>query len=344
MGLGQDIGIDLGTASVLVYIKGKGIVLREPSVVAIEKNSNKLLAVGEEARRMLGRTPGNIVAIRPLSDGVISDYDITERMLKHFINKICGNKGLRLFKPRIMVCVPSGVTEVERRAVIDAAMQAGARKTYLIEEPIAAAIGAGIDISKACGSMVVDIGGGTTDIAVISLGGTVVSSSLKVAGDKYDEAIVRYMRKKHNIMIGERTSEELKINIGTVYPRVQEVSMDVRGRNLISGLPKTISVTSAEIMEALEEPMSSIIEAVHAVLERTPPELAADISDRGIVLTGGGSLVYGLDKLLQEKTGINVIIADDAISCVALGTGEALNNIEAIEQSATAESKYGKLR
>ncbi len=344
MGLGQDIGIDLGTASVLVYIKGKGIVLREPSVVAIEKNSNKLLAVGEEARRMLGRTPGNIVAIRPLRDGVISDYDITERMLKHFINKICGNKGLRLFKPRIMVCVPSGVTEVERRAVIDAAMQAGARKTYLIEEPIAAAIGAGIDISKACGSMVVDIGGGTTDIAVISLGGTVVSSSLKVAGDKYDEAIVRYMRKKHNIMIGERTSEELKINIGTVYPRVQEVSMDVRGRNLISGLPKTISVTSAEMMEALEEPMSSIIEAVHAVLERTPPELAADISDRGIVLTGGGSLVYGLDKLLQEKTGINVIIADDAISCVALGTGEALNNIEAIEQSATAESKYGKLR
>lgn len=343
MGLGQDIGIDLGTASVLVYIKGKGIVLREPSVVAIEKNSNKLLAVGEEARRMLGRTPGNIVAIRPLRDGVISDYDITERMLKYFINRICGNKGLRLFKPRIMVCVPSGVTEVERRAVIDAAMQAGARKTYLIEEPIAAAIGAGIDISKACGSMVVDIGGGTTDIAVISLGGTVVSSSLKVAGDKYDEAIVRYMRKKHNIMIGERTSEELKINIGTVYPRVQEVSMDVRGRNLISGLPKTISVTSSEMMEALEEPMSSIIEAVHAVLERTPPELAADISDRGIVLTGGGSLVYGLDKLLQEKTGINVIIADEAISCVALGTGEALNNIEAIEQSATAESKYRKL-
>lgn len=342
MGLGQDIGIDLGTASVLVYIKGKGIVLREPSVVAIEKNSNKLLAVGEEARCMLGRTPGNIVAIRPLRDGVISDYDITERMLKYFINKICGSKVFRLFKPRIMVCVPSGVTEVERRAVIDAAMQAGARKTYLIEEPIAAAIGAGIDISKACGSMVVDIGGGTTDIAVISLGGTVVSSSIKIAGDKYDEAIIRYMRKKHNIMIGERTAEEMKINIGTVYPRVQEVAMDVRGRNLISGLPKTISVTSSEMMEALEEPMSSIIEAVHAVLERTPPELAADISDRGIVLTGGGSLVYGLDKLLQEKTGINVIIADDAISCVALGTGEALNDIEAIEQSATAESKYRK--
>ncbi len=342
LGLGQDIGIDLGTASVLVYIKGKGIVLREPSVVAIDKNTNKLLAVGEEARRMLGRTPGNIIAIRPLREGVISDYDITERMLKYFINKVFGNKVFRLFKPRIMVCVPSGVTEVERRAVIDAAMQAGARKTYLIEEPIAAAIGAGIDISKACGSMVVDIGGGTTDIAVISLGGTVVSSSLKVAGDKFDEAIVRFMRKKHNIMIGERTAEELKINIGTVYPRVQEVSMDVRGRNLISGLPKTITVSSTEIMEALEEPISSVIEAVHAVLERTPPELAADISDRGIVLTGGGSLIYGLDKLLQEKTGINVIIADEAISCVALGTGEALNNIEAIEQSAIAESRYKK--
>jgi len=338
-GLGQDIGIDLGTATVLVYIKGKGIVLREPSVVAIDKNTNKLLAVGEEARRMLGRTPGNIVAIRPLREGVISDYDITERMLKYFINKVCGSKSFKLFKPRIMVCVPSGVTEVEKRAVTDAAMQAGARKTYLIEEPIAAAIGAGIDIAKACGSMVVDMGGGTTDIAVISLGGTVVSTSIKIAGDKFDEAIVRYMRKKHNIMIGERTAEELKINIGTVYPRVQEVTMDIRGRNLISGLPKTITITSSEIMEALEESISSIVEAVHSVLERTPPELAADISDRGIVMTGGGSLVYGLDKLLQEKTGINVIIADDAVSCVALGTGKALDNIEAIEQSAAAESK-----
>lgn len=339
MGFGLDIGIDLGTSSVLVFIKGKGIILREPSVVAIDKNSNKILAVGEEARRMLGRTPGNIVAIRPLREGVISDYDITERMLKSFINKIYGNKVFRLFKPRIMVCVPSSVTEVERRAVIDAALQAGARKTYLIEEPIAAAIGAGIDISKACGSMIVDIGGGTTDIAVISLGGTVVSSLIKVAGDKFDEAIIRYMRKKHNIMIGERTAEELKINIGTVFPRVQEVAMDVRGRNLISGLPKTISITSSEIMEALEEPVSSVIEAVHGVLERTPPELAADISDRGIVMTGGGSLLYGLDKLLQEKTGINVIIADDAISCVAIGTGDALNNLEAIEQSIMSEAR-----
>lgn len=342
MGLGLDIGIDLGTATVLVYIKGRGIVLREPSVVAIDRNTNKLLAVGEEARRMLGRTPGNIVAIKPLRDGVISDYDITERMLKYFINKVCGSKLLRLFKPRIMVCVPSVVTEVERRAVIDAAMQAGAGKTYLIEEPIAAAIGAGIDISKACGSMVVDIGGGTTDIAVISLGGIVVNTSIKVAGDKFDEAIVRYMRKKHNIMIGERTAEELKINIGTVYPRVQEVMMDIRGRNLISGLPKTITVSSSEVMEALQEPVSSVIEAVHSVLEKTPPELAADISDRGIVMTGGGGLLYGMDKLLQEKTGINVIIADDAISCVALGTGEALNNIEAIEKTLMKEGKVRK--
>lgn len=335
----MDIGIDLGTATVLIYIKGKGIVMREPAVVAIDKNSNKLLAVGEEARRMLGRTPGNIIAIRPLRDGVISDYDITERMLKYFINKVCGSKALRLFKPRIMVCVPSGVTEVERRAVIDAAVQAGARNTYLIEEPIAAAIGAGIDIAKACGSMVVDVGGGTTDIAVISLGGIVVSTSIKTAGDKFDEAIVRYMRKKHNIMVGERTAEELKINIGTVYPRVQEVSMDIRGRNLVTGLPMTITVTSTEMMEALEEPISSIVEAVHSVLEKTPPELAADIGDRGIVMTGGGSLIYGLDKLIQEKTGINVIIADDAISCVALGTGQALENIEYIEQISQSDYK-----
>ena len=336
-GIGQDIGIDLGTATILVYIKGKGVVLSEPSVVALDQNNNKLLAVGEEARRMLGRTPGNIVAIRPLKDGVISDYNTTERMLKYFINKVTGNRVFKVFKPRIIVCVPSGVTEVEKRAVREAANQAGARRTYLIEEPIAAAIGAGIDISKACGSMVIDIGGGTTDIAVISLGGTVVSSSIKVAGDKFDEAIVRYMRKKHNIMIGERTSEELKINIGTVYPRVQEVTMDIRGRNLISGLPKTITVLSTEIMEALEEPVSSIVEAVHSVLEKTPPELAPDISDRGIVMTGGGSLIYGFDKLIQEKTGIDVVVADDPVSCVALGTGKALENIEIMEKSEEAE-------
>jgi len=263
LAFGLDIGIDLGTATILLYVKGKGIVLREPSVVAIDKNTNKILAVGEEARRMLGRTPGNIVAIRPLKDGVISDYEITEKMLKYFLNKVCGGRFLKIFSPRIVVCVPSGVTEVEKRAVIDAAIQAGARKTYLIEEPIAAAIGAGIDISKACGSMIIDVGGGTTDIAVISLGGIVVSTSIKVAGDSFDEAIVRYMRKKHNIMIGERTAEELKINIGAVYPRVQEVTMDIRGRNLISGLPKTITVSSSEIMGALEESVSAIVEAVH---------------------------------------------------------------------------------
>ena len=332
MGFGQDIGIDLGTATILIYIRGKGIVLREPTVVAIDKNTNKILAVGEEARSMIGRTPGNIVAIRPLKDGVISDYDITERLLKYFIAKISTNGFHRFFKPRIMVCVPSGVTEVEKRAVIEASQQAGARKTYLIEEPIAAAIGAGLDISKACGSMVVDIGGGTTDIAVISLGGTVISTSVKIAGDKFDDAIVRYLRKKYNIMIGERTAEEIKIAIGTVYPRPKELSIDVRGRNLISGLPKTIRVTSSEIMLALEEPVSSIAEAVHSVLERTPPELASDIAERGIILTGGGSLIYGIDKLLQEKTGINVMVADDAVSCVALGTGKALENIGIMEK------------
>ncbi len=331
-GFGQDIGIDLGTATVLVYVRGKGIVLREPSVVAIDKNSNKLMAVGEEARRMLGRTPGNIVAIRPLRDGVISDYDVTERMLKYFINKVCGK---RIFKPRIIVCVPSGVTEVEKKAVVDAAEQAGARRVHLIEEPIAAAIGAGVDIAKACGCMVVDIGGGTTDVAVISLGGTVVSSSIKVAGDKFDEAIVRYMRKKHNIMIGERTAEDLKINIGCVYPRVQEITMEIRGRNLVSGLPKTISVSSNEMLEALEEPATAVVEAVHSVLERTPPELAADISDRGIVLTGGGSMIHGLDSLINKKTGIDVYLAEDTVSSVALGTGKALENMEVIERSQT---------
>lgn len=327
---GQDIGIDLGTATVLVYVRGKGIVLREPSVVAIDRNTNRLMAVGEEARKMLGRTPGNIVAIRPLREGVISDYEVTERMLKYFINKVCGR---RIFRPRIMVCVPSGVTEVEKKAVIDAAQQAGARKVYLIEEPIAAAIGAGLDISKASGCMVVDVGGGTTDVAVISLGGTVVSTSIKIAGDKFDEAIVRYMRKKHNIMIGERTAEELKINIGCVYPRVQEVTMEVRGRNLVSGLPRTIVVSSNEMLEALEEPAAAIVEAVHSVLEKTPPELAADISDKGIVLTGGGTLIYGLDTLINKKTGINTYVAEDAISCVALGTGKALDNLGILERS-----------
>ena len=277
---------------------------------------------------MLGRTPGNIIATRPLREGVISNYTVTEKMLKYFIGKVCGKS---LFAPRIMICIPSRVTEVEKKAVIDAASQAGARKVFLIEEPIAAAIGAGIDISKPCGNMVVDIGGGTTDIAVISLGGSVVSSSLKVAGDKFDEAIVKYIKRKHNMAIGERTAEELKINIGCVYPKIQDTEMDVRGRDLVTGLPKTVTIYSSEMLEALIEPAMMIVDAVHSVLEKTPPELAADISDRGIYMTGGGCLVDGLDKLLQEKTGINVMIAQDSVSCVALGTGKALDNLDVLE-------------
>ena len=325
---GQDIGIDLGTATVIAYAKGKGIVLREPSVVAVDNNTGEVLAVGKEARRMLGRTPGNIVATRPLRDGVISNYTVTEKMLKYFINRVCGKF---IFAPRIMICIPSQVTEVEKKAVIDAASQAGARKVYLIEEPIAAAIGAGLDISKPCGNMVFDIGGGTTDIAVISLGGSVVSSSIKVAGDKFDEAIVKYIKRKHNVVIGERTAEDLKINIGCVYPKIQDMEMDIRGRDLATGLPKTVTVRSSEMLEALIEPAMMVVDAVHGVLEKTPPELAADISDRGIYMTGGGCLIDGLDKLLQEKTGINVMIAQDAVSCVALGTGKALDNLDALD-------------
>ncbi len=326
---GQDIGIDLGTATVIAYAKGRGIVLREPSVVAVDNNTGEVLAVGKEARKMLGRTPGNIVATRPLRDGVISNYTVTEKMLKYFINRVCGKF---IFAPRIMICIPSQVTEVEKKAVIDAASQAGARKVYLIEEPIAAAIGAGIDISKPCGNMVVDIGGGTTDIAVISLGGSVVSTSLKVAGDKFDEAIVKYIKRKHNVAIGERTAEELKINIGCVYPKIQDMEMDIRGRDLTTGLPKTITVRSSEMLEALIEPAMQVVDAVHSVLERTPPELAADISDRGIYMTGGGCLIDGLDKLLQDQLGLNVMIAQDAVSCVALGTGKALDNLDALDR------------
>ena len=325
---GQDIGIDLGTATVIAYVKGKGIVLREPSVVAVNNITGEVLAIGSEARRMLGRTPGNIVATRPLKDGVISDYTVTEKMLKHFINKVCGRF---IFAPRIMICVPSQVTEVEKKAVIDAASQAGARKVYLIEEPIAAAIGAGIDISKPCGNMIVDIGGGTTDIAVISLGGSVVSTSLKVAGDKFDEYIIKYIKRKHNVIIGERTAEELKVNIGCVYPKIQDLEMDIRGRELTTGLPKTISIRSSEMMEALSEPAMMIVEAVHSVLERTPPELASDISDKGIYMTGGGCLIDGLDKLLHQQTGINVMVAEDAVSCVAIGTGKALDNLDTLD-------------
>ena len=335
-GYRQDIGIDLGTASVLVYVRGRGIVLREPSVVAIDKNTGRVCEVGSEAQRMIGRTPGNIVAIRPLRDGVISDYDTTEKMLKYFLKKVC-NK--RLFRPSVIICVPSGVTEVEERAVIDAAIQAGARRAYLIEEPIAAAIGAGIDISKPYGSMVVDIGGGTSDVAVISLGGIVVSSSIKIAGDAFDETIIKYIRKKYNIMIGERTAEEMKIKIGCVFPKEEDETIDIRGRCLVSGLPKVITVSSSEMLEALEEPAHAIVDAVHHVLENTPPELVGDISNSGIILTGGGSLIYGLDQLLHKETGINVHIAEDAVSCVAVGTGKALDNIDSLSTSITSQKK-----
>lgn len=342
--LNNDIGIDLGTASVLVNVKGKGIVLKEPSVVAVDTNTKQLLAVGEEARRMLGRTPGNIIAIRPLRDGVISDYDMTEKMLRYFLDRVCKK---RVFKPRVMICVPSGVTEVEERAVIDAATQAGASKTYLIEEPIAAAIGAGIDISKPSGTMIVDIGGGTTDIAVISLGGIVVSESIKIAGDKFDEAIVKYIRKKHNVLIGERTAEQLKISIGCVYERTEEdkkirpESVEIRGRSLVSGLPKTLTITADEMFEAFEEPAYSIVDAVKAVLEKTPPELVGDISEKGIVMTGGGSLVWGLDRLIARETGIHCEVADDTISCVAIGTGKSLDMLD-ILMDGSARNKYYK--
>lgn len=325
MGFAQDIGIDLGTATILVHVRGKGIVLKEPSVLAIDRDANnQVLAVGEEARRMLGRTPGNIVAIRPLKEGVISDYEKTEIMMKHFINRVCKSRLSKIFRPNIMLCVPCGATEVERRAVKNAARKAGANNSYLIDEPIAAAIGAGIDVSKPRGSMIVDIGGGTTDIAIISMYGMVVRSSIKTAGDVFDEAIVRYMRRKHNMFIGDRTAEDIKMNIGCVYPRPTDITMDIRGRNLLSGLPRSITVASSEVMEALEEPVGLILDAVMKVLEQTPPELAADISDRGIIMTGGGSLIYGIDKLIQQKTGINVIVADNAVSCVALGIGKIL--------------------
>ena len=320
MMMSNDIGIDLGTASILVYIKGKGVVLKEPSVVAFDRDTNRIKAIGEEARLMLGRTPGNIVAVRPLRQGVISDYTVTEKMLKYFIQKAVGKQRFR--KPLISICVPSQVTEVERKAVEDAAFQAGARDVKIIEEPIAAAIGAGIDIARPCGNMIVDIGGGTSDIAVISLGGTVVSASIKIAGDDFDEAIVRYMRKKHNLLIGERTAEDIKIKVGSAYPKAEVTTMNVRGRNLVTGLPKTVEVSSEETEEALREATSQIVEAVHSVLEKTPPELASDIADRGIVLTGGGSLLSGLEDLIEAKTGINTMTAEDPMTCVAIGTGK----------------------
>ena len=314
----SDIGIDLGTASILVYAKGKGIVLKEPSVVAYDKENNKIRAVGEEARQMIGRTPGNIVAVRPLRQGVISDYEVTEKMLKYFISKAIGKRAFR--KPRI--CAPSGITEVEKKAVEEATYQAGAREVSIIEEPIAAAIGAGIDITRPFGNMIVDIGGGTTDVAVISLGGTVVSTSIKVAGDDFDEAITRYVRKKHNLMIGERTAEDIKIRIGTVYASPQTKNMEVKGRDTITGLPKSVTLTSEEIREALKDASAQIMETIHSILEKTPPELAADVAERGIVLTGGGALLGGLEELIEEETGINTVVAEEPALAVAIGTGQ----------------------
>jgi rod shape-determining protein MreB len=335
------MGIDLGTANILVYLRGKGIVLREPSVVAISTYTKKVLAVGEEARLMIGRTPGNIVAIRPMSDGVIADYTTTEKMLEHLINKIVGRK--RLFKPRVLICVPSGVTSVERRAVIQAAKEAGAGEAFTIEEPMAAAIGAGLPIANPGGNMVVDIGGGTTDIAVISLDGIVISRSLRVAGNKMDEVIMRHIRSNYNLMIGDRTAEEIKIKIGSAYPMEQEMSMDVRGRDLVAGLPRTIRVSSGEIREALSEPITQIVERVKSVLEQTPPELAADIIERGIWLTGGGALLRGLDRLLSAATEIPVYVAEDPLSCVAIGTGRALEELPAIRRSESGQIASGYL-
>jgi len=331
LSLGMDIGIDLGTASILVYVKGKGIVVNEPSVVAIDRESNKIIAVGEEARRMLGRTPGSIVALRPMREGVIADYDTTERMLRYFIQKASGKK--MFFKPRVMVCIPSGVTGVEERAVREATIVAGARQAYLMEEPLAAALGAGMDISEACGNMIVDVGGGTTDVAVISLGGIVLSKSLRVGGDKFDEALVRYVRREYNLMIGERTAEEIKITVGSADPTKKKDAkrMDIRGRDLVTGLPKTVNISAEETSLALAEPVEAVIGAIKEVLEKTPPELAADIVNRGIVLSGGGALLDGLNTKLMDETELPIHIADEPISCVAIGTGKALAMLDVLQ-------------
>lgn len=325
---GASIGIDLGTSNLLIYVKNRGIVLQEPSVVAIDRYSEKILSVGTEAKDMIGRTPGNILAIPPIKEGVISEYDLTEFMIKFFISKVLSKSGLFRMKPLVAICVPSSVTEVEKKAVEDATRRAGARDVYIIEEPLAAAIGAGIDISKACGSMVVDIGGGTTDIGVISLGASVKSLSVKVAGNDFDEAIIRYIRKKHNLLIGDQTAENLKIQIGTAHIDIKLKTKEVRGRDLLTGLPKSIIVTSEDMLEALSEPVKLVLEAIHSVLEITPPELVSDIYDRGIIMSGGGSLLNGLDKVISERTGINVLVVDEALNCVVLGTGKYVEYLE----------------
>ena len=334
--LSQDMGIDLGTANTLVHVKGKGIVIREPSVVAVQKDTNEVLAIGAEAKRMIGRTPGNIVAIRPLKDGVIADFDITQAMLKFFIKKAIGNK--TFVRPRVVVGVPSGVTAVERRAVLDATIQAGAREAYLIEEPMAAAIGAGLPVQEATGNLVVDIGGGTSEVAVISLGGIVVSRSVRIGGDKMDEAIVQYIKKRYNLLIGERTAEEIKITIGTAMKIENPDTMEIRGRDLVTGLPKTLTIDANQMQEALTEPVAGIIDAVRGSLERTPPELSADIMDRGIVMTGGASLLRNLDRLLSKETGMPVYVSDSALSCVALGTGIAVEHVDIYKKGFMAAS------
>jgi rod shape-determining protein MreB len=318
----KDMGIDLGTANTLVYVQGRGIVLQEPTVVAIEKETNNIFAVGSEAKQMVGRTPGNIVAVRPMKDGVIADFDVTEKMLRYFINKAAKNVGI--LAPRVIIGVPSGVTEVEKRAVMDAGLQAGAREVFLIEEPMAAAIGAGLAVEEPTGNLIVDIGGGTTEVAVISLGGIVSSRSLRIAGDEMNESIAQYIKRHYNLMIGERTAEELKKEIGSAYPDGKERSAEVRGRDLLTGLPRTINIASREVLEALTEPISGIVDAVKMTLERTPPELAADILDKGIIMAGGGSLLKGIERLLNEETGMPVQRAEDPLTCVARGTGIAL--------------------
>ena len=329
-GLSHDMGIDLGTANTLVHVKGKGIVLREPSVVAIKRENGEVLAVGAEAKRMIGRTPGNIIAVRPMKDGVIADFDVTQAMLKYFIRKAMNTKSF--VRPRVVVGVPSGVTEVEKRAVIDAAQQAGAREAYLIEEPMAAAIGAGLPVEEATGNMVVDIGGGTTEIAVISLGGIVTSRSIRIGGDEMDTSIVQYIKRMYNLLIGERTAEEIKIKIGSALVSDADASMDIRGRDLVSGLPKTITIKASEVREALSEPIQKIVDAVKSTLEKTPPELAADVMDHGIMMTGGGALLNNLDKLLSRETGMPVLVSEDALSCVGEGTGKSLENIELLKR------------
>ncbi len=338
----NDIGIDLGTANTLVYVKDHGIVLREPSVVAVQQGTRKVLAVGEEAKRMLGRTPGNIVAIRPLKDGVIADFEVTEAMLRHFISKVHNRR--RMVRPRVVIAVPSGITEVEKRAVKDSATHAGAREVYLIEEPMAAAIGVGLPVQDASGNMIIDIGGGTTEVALISLSGIVFSRSVRVAGDELDESIINYMKRAYNLMIGERSAEEIKIKIGSAYKMEKEMSMEVKGRDLVAGLPKTITISSQEVREALLEPISTIVDSVRITLERCPPELSADLVDRGLVLAGGGALLRGLDKLLQEETGLPVHVAEDPLSAVAEGTGKALQELKFLRAVASHDRSSGGSR